>query len=96
MKMVTFCLVLLVAPSASVAEVVACNAHGAVVTRDDGTTFYLGKNCDAAIKGGGQGHWFNSASFLAVIIGEDWQNSQGYQVFTEIPCLDFCQAPDDF
>lgn len=66
-----------------------CNAHGAVVTEEHGLVFYLGKNCDAAIKGGGSGHWFNSASFLAVFI-----DGKGYMVTQEIDCLPFCTPPD--
>lgn len=96
MKRFLCCSTLIFVASASFAETYECNAHGAVVTQEDGTVFYLGKNCDAAIKGGGTGHWVNAASFRAVVIGEDWQNSQSYQVFSEIPCLGFCQPPDDF
>jgi len=96
MRSVFFALALAATSSAAMAETVACNANGAVVTREDGTVFYLGKSCDAAIKGGGTGHWFNAASFLAVIIGPNMENSQAYQIFTEIPCLEFCLAPEDF
>ena len=96
MRSVFFVLAMLATSSNAMAETVACNPNGAVVTREDGTVFYLGKSCDAAIKGGGTGHWFNAASFLAVIIGPDRENSQGYQIFAEIPCLAFCLAPEDF
>ncbi|MEM8541494.1 MAG: hypothetical protein AAGF25_11120 [Pseudomonadota bacterium] len=96
MRYLFFSMILLSFPSALVAEVVVCNEHGAVVTRDDGTIFYLGKSCDAAIEGGGTGRWFNAASFLAVLIGDSFETSQGYQIFSEIPCLDFCQSPNDF
>lgn len=96
MKYTVFFLTLILGASALSAETFECNAHGAVVTQADGTVLYLGNNCDAAIKGGGTGHWLNAASFLAVVIGEDWQNSKSFQVFSEIPCLEYCQAPDDF
>lgn len=66
---------------------VTCNAHGAVVTATDGTVFYLGRNCDAAIEGGGTGIWFNAASFLAVHI-----DGQGYRITEEVDCLPFCAS----
>jgi len=46
-----------------------CNEHGAIVTIADGTVYYLGKNCDAAQKGGGTGKWWLAASALVVDIG---------------------------
>lgn len=45
-----------------------CNQHGAVVTLDNGTVYYLGNNCDAAQKGGGTGRWWLTASAFAVEI----------------------------
>ncbi len=45
---------------------VTCNEHGAVVTLSDGAVYYLGKNCDAARKGGGTGKWWLTASAFAV------------------------------
>lgn len=47
---------------------VQCNEHGAVVTLDSGDTYYLGKNCDAAKKGGGEGRWWLAASGIGVEI----------------------------
>jgi len=68
-----------------------CNEHGAVVTQSDGTVLYMGKNCDVVRKGGGSGYWFNAASFLAVVVGD-----QTYQVAvgSGIDCLPFCTSPD--
>lgn len=43
-----------------------CNENGAVVTLSNGTIYYLGKNCDAARKGGGTGKWWLTASAFAV------------------------------
>ncbi|NRB02388.1 MAG: hypothetical protein HRU30_03905 [Rhodobacteraceae bacterium] len=88
----SFLLVLSV--SSAAAETYQCNAHGAVVTKPDGTVLYLGKSCDAAVQSGGTGFWFNAASFLAVFIGPDLGTAKAYQVQSEIPCLEFCQAPD--
>ena len=48
---------------------VQCNDHGAVVSLEDGTVYYLGKNCDAAQKGGGTGKWWLAASAFVVDIG---------------------------
>ncbi len=50
---------------------VQCNEHGAVVTHDNGETYYLGKNCDAAKKGGGEGRWWLAASGIGVKIGDE-------------------------
>ena len=47
---------------------VECNQHGAVVTVENGTTYYFGKSCDAAKQGGGEGRWWLSASALVVEI----------------------------
>lgn len=48
---------------------VQCNEHGAIVTIASGTVYYLGKNCDAAQKGGGTGTWWLTASAFVVDIG---------------------------
>ncbi len=45
-----------------------CNEHGAVVTLVDGTVYYMGKDCDAAQKGGGTGRWWLTASAFVVAI----------------------------
>ena len=65
-----------------------CNKDGAVVTMSDGTVLYLGVGCDAAMKGGGTGFWFNAASFLAVHI-----DGKAYRVTDEVDCLPFCRSP---
>ncbi len=65
-----------------------CNKHGAAVILTDGTVLYLGKNCDAARKGGGTGTWWNAASFLGVKI-----DGKAYMVTEEIDCLPFCKNP---
>ena len=49
---------------------VHCNEHGAIVTIEDGAIYFLGKNCDAAQKGGGVGKWWLAASAYVVQIGE--------------------------
>lgn len=54
----------------------------------DGTELYLGKNCDAALKGGGTGKWWNAASFIGVQIGD-----KTYMVREEPDCLPFCATP---
>ncbi len=77
---------LLAAMAAQASAADRCNAHGAVVTQTDGTVLYLGKNCDAARKGGGTGRWWNAASFLGVNI-----DGQAYMVTEEIDCLPFCE-----
>lgn len=47
---------------------IACNEHGAIVTVGDDTTYYLGKQCDAARKDGGGGRWWFVASGFAIEI----------------------------
>jgi len=47
---------------------IACNEHGAVVTAQGGATYYLGKQCDAARQGGGEGRWWYVASGFAAEI----------------------------
>ncbi len=65
-----------------------CDEHGAVVTLDDSTVLYLGKNCDAARGDGVSGLWFNAASFLVVQIGGD-----AFRMTDEVDCLPFCESP---
>lgn len=48
---------------------VACNAHGAKVTFTDGLVVYLGKSCDAAIPGQGEGKWWYAASAFLFEVG---------------------------
>ncbi len=96
MKLLTSSILLIFITTASLAETVSCNPNGAVVTRDYGTVFYLGKDCDAAIKDGGTGYWMNAANFIGVHIGKSAKDSQGYQIFSEISCLGFCTLPDGF
>lgn len=69
MKNTIAALALCVATAAHAHVGVMCNSHGAVVTLDDGTVFYLGKDCDAARKGGGSGRWYLAASAFVVEIG---------------------------
>ena len=76
------------APLTQAAADVACNAHGAVVTMDDGTVLYLGKTCEAAREGGGEGRWWNAASFLAVQI-----DGEPYMVREDVDCVPFCELP---
>lgn len=78
---------LVAATIAQASAAAECNANGAVFTLDDGTVLYLGKDCDAARKGGGTGNWWNAASFLGVMIG-----GKAYMVTEEIDCLPFCST----
>ena len=88
-KFILMC-ALLAATIAQAGEVVKCNEHGAVVTLTDGTVLYLGKNYDAARKGGGAGKWWNAASFLGVEIdGKSYMVAEG----SGIDCLPFCSNP---
>lgn len=81
--------ILLSVTMAQANEDIQCNENGAVVTRMDGTVLYLGKSCDAARRGGGEGTWFNAASFLAVFIdGQSYRVAEG----SGIDCLPFCQS----
>ena len=79
--------VLLAATVAQANAEAECNEHGAIATLTDGTVLYLGKNCDAARKGGGMGIWWNAASFLGVEI-----DGKAYMVTEEIDCLPFCST----
>lgn len=88
-KLILIC-ALFAATSAQAGETVKCNEHGAVVTLEDGTILYLGKNCDAARKGGGTGNWWNAASFLGVEIdGKAYMVAEG----SGIDCLPYCVNP---
>lgn len=84
-------LALLTVCAASLAQAqsgVQCNQHGAVVTLDNGTVYYLGKTCDAAQKGGGTGRWYLAASAFVVEI-----NGQGFRLPFEVDCeLPACWA----
>ncbi len=82
-----FILALLLTPSLALADSFECNANGAVVRLDDGTTYYLGKSCDAAREGGGQGRWWLTASAYAVEI-----DGQARRLPIEVDCesLPFC------
>lgn len=59
---------LLCAATAQAHASFSCNDHGAVVTLSDGAVYYMGKNCDAARKGGGKGKWWLTASAFAIEI----------------------------
>ena len=87
MRIFALCLAMMATTIVQASPSQLCNEHGAVVTLDDGTVLYLGKNCDAAEKGGSTGTWFNAASFLAVML-ED----ATYQVHGDIDCLPFCAS----
>ena len=90
MKHVTWTLAILVVMAEQAVSETVCNQHGAVVTMPDGAVLYLGKNCDAARKGGGTGAWWNAASFLVVEIdGKPYRVAEG----TGIDCLPFCENP---
>lgn len=81
MRIILAAIVIFSAVAAQAADRYHCNAHGAVVTLADGTVYYLGKNCDAAQKGGGTGHWWLAASAYVVDIG-----GQPRQLPIEIDC----------
>jgi hypothetical protein len=66
MRLVLAIACLVLATAAHGQNSVTCNAHGAVVTLADGTTYYLGNDCDAVRKGGGTGRWFLAASAFVV------------------------------
>lgn len=78
---------ILLAATIATASAAKCNQHGAVVTLKNGTVLYLGKNCDATLKDGGTGKWWNAASFLGVKI-----DGKAYMVKEEIDCLPFCST----
>ncbi len=81
-----FSLIVLTAVTAEASASVKCNEHGAVVTLEDGTVYYLGNSCDAARKGGGAGRWWLAASFFAVQI-----DGQAIRLPFEVDCdLPFC------
>lgn len=48
---------------------IECNRHGAVITTRDGAVYYLGRNCDAARKGGATGRWYLAASAFIIDLG---------------------------
>lgn len=64
---------------------VQCNQHGAVVTLDNGDTYYLGKNCDAAKKGGGEGRWWLAASGIGVGIEGEGAVLIGFDIDCDLP-----------
>lgn len=71
---------------------VSCNKHGAIVTVNSGivagNTYYLGKNCDAALKDGGTGRWWWAASAFIVEI-----NGEGIRFSNDLGCdqLPYCK-----
>lgn len=69
------------AANAQTQEAFQCNEHGAVVALADGTVYYLGRNCDAAQRGGGTGTWYLTASAFVVDI-----NGQPKRLPFEIDC----------
>ncbi|MCR8547349.1 hypothetical protein M4578_05890 [Salipiger sp. P9] len=62
----------------------SCNDSGAVMTLTNGTTYYLGKSCDAARKGGGTGKWWYAAGAFLIGIGDQTLRIGG----ADIPCTD--------
>ena len=83
-------LAICLATTAAAQSGVQCNAHGAVVTLDDGTVYYLGKTCDAAQQGGGTGRWWLAASAFVVEI-----DGQPQRLPFEVNCdLPACWASD--
>lgn len=66
MRKLTAALLTCAATAAHSGARVDCNAHGAVVTLANGTVYYMGKDCDAARKGGGTGKWWLAASAFVV------------------------------
>ena len=90
MKQTLVLLVFLFSSAAHADESVTCNKHGAVVSLENGTVLYMGKDCDAIRKGGDKGFWWNAASFLAVDIeGDVYRVAVGQG----IDCLPFCELP---
>ena len=69
MRFLIIALVICSVTTANAQDMVQCNGHGAIVTLTDGSVYYLGKNCDAALKGGGSGKWWLAASAFVVNIG---------------------------
>lgn len=71
---------------------VICNPNGAEVRVNDGafrgSTYYLGKSCDAARKSGGTGKWWYAAAAFIVQI-----DGQGARFSNEIDCpsLPYCR-----
>ncbi len=88
MQKFIFATAVLAATAGPVSAAGKCNKHGAVVEQSHGIVLYLGKSCDATRKGGGTGKWWNAASFLGVMIGDDT-----YMVREEFDCLPFCESP---
>ena len=66
----------------------ACNANGAVITTPENRTYYLGKSCDAASPGLGEGTWWYAASGFIIDVG-----GQSVRFNSEIPCetLPYCK-----
>lgn len=62
-----------------------CNAHGAVVTADNGQTYYVGRSCDAAKEGGGEGRWWFTASAMAVEINGTVEALIRFDVECDLP-----------
>lgn len=99
-KNITFILVISAIPVALSADShntpsdlsIQCNANGAVIRVNNGhsrgKTFYLGKSCDAAQKGGGTGKWWYAAAAFIVEI-----NGSGTRFANEIDCpaLPYCR-----
>ena len=71
---------------------ITCNANGAVVDVNDGpfrgTTYYLGKSCDAARDSAGVGSWWYAADAFIVEI-----DGQSVRFSNELPCqsLPYCR-----
>ena len=64
-----------------------CNAHGAKLTFPEGTTVYLGKSCDAAIPGQGEGRWWYAASAFLFEVGSIYRRIPGD---LNCPAMPYC------
>ncbi|MEL7013794.1 MAG: hypothetical protein AAFO72_11000 [Pseudomonadota bacterium] len=66
---------------------ISCNPHGAIVTTADGSTYYLGKSCDASQPGVGEGRWWFAASAFIIEI-----NGQAVRFANELSCdVPYCR-----
>lgn len=92
-KLVFICLIVCAGASATATEHnqvaqldVTCNAHGAIIKPREGpyagSTFYLGKDGDAAQPGVGEGRWWTAASGYIVQI-----NGNAIRFNGDVPCF---------
>lgn len=64
---------------------ISCNKNGMVVDVSDGRTYYLGKNCDAARKGGGTGKWFSAPLGVVINLGNEAPRFEAYEWCPALP-----------